>query len=111
MVISKDKPVIEGKLMKKKVLKDSPAIQVGETFIGHYFDKPEIGKSFIFFISSKSLNSFRANKFGPFQTTSVTKIIDEFTFETKNSVYYLIDKVREREVKIETLLNEKESQF
>jgi hypothetical protein len=90
--------------MKKKVLKDSPAIEVGETFTGHYFDKPEIGKSFLFFISSKSLNSFRANKFGPFQTTAVTKIIDEFTFETKNSVYYLIDKSRERDIKIEDIL-------
>ena len=102
MVISQDKKVIEGKLMKKKALKDSPAIEVGETFIGYYFDKPEIGESFLFFISSKS--SFRANKFGPFKTTSVTKIIDEFTFETKNSVYYLIDKSRERDIKIEDIL-------
>ena len=42
MVTSQDKPVIEGKLMKKKALKDSPAIEVGETFIGHYFDKPKV---------------------------------------------------------------------
>jgi hypothetical protein len=104
MVISQDKRVIEGKLMKRKALKDSPAIEVGETFIGYYFDKPKIGESFLFFISSKSLNSFRANKFGPFQTTTVTKIIDEFTFETKNSVYYLIDKARERDIKIEDIL-------
>jgi hypothetical protein len=104
MVTSQDNPVIEAKLMKKKVLKYSPAIEVGETFTGHYFDKPEIGKSFLFFISSKSLEAFRANKFGPFQTTAVTKIIDEFTFETKNSVYYLIDKVRERDIKIEDIL-------
>jgi hypothetical protein len=103
MVTSKDK-AIEAKLMKKRALKDSPAIEVGETFIGYYFDKPKIGKSFLFFISSKSLNSFRANKFGPFQTTSVTKIIDEFTFETRNSVYYLIDKSKERDIKIEDIL-------
>ena len=32
-----------------KALKDSPAIEVGETFIGHYFDRPEIGESFLFF--------------------------------------------------------------
>ena len=99
MVISQDKPVIEAKLMKKKALKDSPAIEVGETFIGHYFDKPEIGKSFLFF------GSINRDGFGrPFQTTSVTNIIDEFTFETKNSVYYLIDKVRERDIKIEDIL-------
>jgi len=90
--------------MKRKALKDSPAIEVGETFIGHYFDKPEIGKSFLFFITNKSFESFRGHKFGPFQTTTVIKIIDEFTFETKNSVYYLIDKVRERDIKIEDIL-------
>jgi hypothetical protein len=106
MVTSQDKPVIEGKLMKRKALKDSPAIEVGETFIGHYFDKPEIGKSFLFFISSKSFEAFQSHKFGPFQTTTVTKIIDEFTFETKNSVYYLIDKVRERDIKIDSLINQ-----
>ena len=99
MVISQDKPVIEAKLMKKKVLKDSPAIEVGETFIGHYFDKPEIGESFLFFGSNNKDGFSR-----PFQTTSVTKIIDEFTFETKNSVYYLIDKSRERDIKIEDIL-------
>ena len=99
MVISKDKPVIEGKLMKKKVLKDSPAIEVGETFIGYYFDKPKIGNSFYFFGLSNGDKRGR-----PFQTTAVTKIIDEFTFETKNSVYYLIDKERERDIKIEDIL-------
>lgn len=103
MVTSQDK-VIEAKLMKKRALKDSPAIEVGETFIGHYYDKPEIGKSFFFFISSKSFESFQGHKFGPFQTTRVTKIVDEFTFETKNSVYYLIDKDRERDIKIEDIL-------
>ena len=107
MVISQDKPVIEAKLMKKKALKDSPAIEVGETFIGHYYDKPEIGKSFFFFVGSPKpftggLARFIMNS--PFQTTSVTKIVDEFTFETKNSVYYLIDKSRERDIKIEDIL-------
>jgi hypothetical protein len=107
MVTSQDKPVIEAKLMKKKVLKDSPAIEVGETFIGHYFDKPEIGNSFYFFSTSTSTQKafWRArNGIVPFQTTQVTKIIDEFTFETKNSVYYLIDKARERDIKIEDIL-------
>ena len=107
MVISQDKPVIEGKLMKKKALKDSPAIEVGETFIGHYFDKPEIGKSFYFFNKNISTDkAFWRARHGivPFQTTAVTKIIDEFTFETKNSVYYLIDKARERDIKIEDIL-------
>ena len=108
MVISKDKPVvIEGKLMKKKVLKDSPAIEVGETFIGHYYEKPEIGNSFYFFSTSTSTQKafwHARNGIVPFQTTAVTKIIDEFTFETKNSVYYLIDKVRDRDIKIEDIL-------
>jgi hypothetical protein len=99
MVISKDNPVIEAKLMKKRALKDSPAIEVGETFIGHYYEKPKIGKSFFFFGLSNG------DKLGrPFQTTRVTKIVDEFTFETKNSVYYLIDKARERDIKIEDIL-------
>jgi hypothetical protein len=107
MVISKDNPVIEGKLMKKKSLKDSPAIEVGETFIGYYFDKPKIGNSFYFFSTSTSTQKafwHARNGIVPFQTTSVTKIIDEFTFETKNSVYYLIDKSRERDIKIEDIL-------
>jgi hypothetical protein len=99
MVISQDKPVIEAKLIKKNALKDSPAIEVGETLVGHYFDKPKVGESFLFFGSNNR------DGFGrPFQTTSVTKIIDEFTFETKNSVYYLIDKVKERDIKIEDIL-------
>ena len=107
MVISKDNPVIEGKLMKKKSLKDSPAIEVGETFIGYYFDKPKIGNSFYFFSTSTSTQKafwHARNGIVPFQTTSVTKIIDEFTFETRNSVYYLIDKVRDRDIKIEDIL-------
>ena len=107
MVISKDNTVIEGKLMKKKSLKDSPAIEVGETFIGHYFHKPKIGNSFYFFSTSTSTQKafwHARNGIVPFQTTSVTKIIDEFTFETKNSVYYLIDKARERDIKIEDIL-------
>jgi len=106
MVTSQDKPIIEAKLMKKKALKDSPAIEVGETFIGHYYDKPEIGESFYFFSTSTSPQKafWHARNGIPFQTTSVKKIIDEFTFETKNSVYYLIDKERERDIKIEDIL-------
>lgn len=107
MIISQDKPVIEAKLMKKKALKDSPAIEVGESFIGHYFDKPEIGRSFIFFnteISTQKAFWHARHGVVPFQTTKVTKIIDEFTFETTNSVYYLIDKARERDIKIEDIL-------
>ena len=95
-VTSQDNKLLEGKLIKMKVLKDSPAIEVGESFIGHYFNKPTTGEGFIF---------FPIDRLGvPFQTSLVTKIIDEFTFETKNSVYYLIDKVRERDFKLEDLL-------
>jgi hypothetical protein len=96
MVTSQDNKVIEGRLLKKTSLKDSPAIEVGETLTIHYFDKPEIGENFMFYVTER-LGLF-------FQTTKVTKIIDEFTFETKNSVYYLIDKARERDFKIEDLL-------
>ena len=96
MVTSQDNKLLEGKLIKMKVLKDSPAIEVGETLVGHYFHKPTLGEGFIFFPSER---------LGvPFQTSTVKKIIDEFTFETKNSVYYLIDKVRERDFKLEDLL-------
>jgi hypothetical protein len=99
MVTSQERVAIEAKLMKKRALKDSPAIEVGETFIGYYFHKPKIGNSFLFFGLSNG------DKLGrPFQTTKVTKIVDEFTFETKNSVYYLIDKYRERDIKIEDIL-------
>ena len=96
MVTSQDNKLLEGKLIKMKVLKDSPAIEVGGTFVGHYFHKPTPGEGFIFFPS---------DRLGmPFQTSTVKKIIDEFTFETKNSVYYLIDKARERDFKIEDIL-------
>jgi hypothetical protein len=99
MVILQERVAIEAKLMKKRALKDSPAIEVGETFIGYYYVRPKIGLTFFFFGSSNR------DKLGrPFKTTSVTKIIDEFTFETKNSVYYLIDKSRERDIKIEDIL-------
>ena len=96
MVTSQDNKLFQGKLIKMRVLKDSPAIEVGETMVGHYFHKPTPGEGFIF---------FPTERLGlPFQTSTVEKIIDEFTFETKNSVYYLIDKVKEREIKIEDLL-------
>ena len=96
MVTSQDNKVTEGRLLKMKSIKDSPAIEVGESFVGHYFNKPTFGEGFIF---------FPTDRLGiPYQTTKVTKIIDEFTFETKNSVYYLIDKVRERDFKLEDLL-------
>lgn len=96
MEISQDNKLMTGKLIKRKVLKNSPAIEVGETMVGHYFHKPTPGEGFIFFPS---------DRFGvPFQTSTVKKIIDEFTFETENSVYYLIDKVRERDFKIQDLL-------
>jgi hypothetical protein len=106
MVTSQDNKVIEGRLLKKTSLKDSPAIEVGETLSIHYFDKPEIGENFMFYVTDRlGLNPvFQQIEFIPFQTTKVTKIIDEFTFETKNSVYYLIDKARERDFKIEDLL-------
>jgi hypothetical protein len=78
-----------------------------DTLKGIQNDEPEIGKSFFFFVGSPKpftggLARFIMNS--PFQTTSVTKIVDEFTFETKNSVYYLIDKSRERDIKIEDIL-------
>lgn len=96
MVTSKDNKLFEGKLIKMRVLKDSPAIEVGEILIGHYFHKPTLGEGFIFFPSER---------FGvPFQTSTVKKIIDEFTFETKNSVYHLINKVEERDIKIDNIL-------
>jgi len=97
-VISQDKKTIEGKLIKKKALNDSPLIGVDETFIGFYFDKPKLNHSFIFFPTDK-LSAL------PLRTTRVTKIIDEFTFETINSIYYLVDKSTERNIKIEFLLN------
>ncbi len=96
MVTSIDNKVIQGKLMKKKALKDSSAVEVGETLIGHYFNKPKLGEGFIFFPHDRFAT--------PFQTSRVTKIIDEFTFQTINSIYYLIDKSRERDIKIEDIL-------
>lgn len=96
MVISQDNKLIKGKLIKRKALKDSPAVGVGEIFIGHYFTKPTIDEGFIFFPTDRPAIRF--------QTSRVTKIIDEFTFETQNSIYYLIDKSRERDLKIEDIL-------
>lgn len=96
MVTSQDSKLMKGKLIKMKSLKESLAIEVGETLVGHYFHKPTPGEGFIFFPSEKPIV--------PFQTSTVKKIIDEVTFETKNSVYKLLSKSDERDIAIENIL-------
>jgi len=104
-------PVLEqyyGWLEKTEILKESRAINVGDRFYGYYYDSPQVGQHFNFFIMSDS-------KLGkiipmPFSTSKVVKIQDECTFRTRNSVYKLISKEKMREINIETILNEKESQ-
>ena len=104
-------PVFEqyyGWLEKTEIIKESRAINVGDRFYGYYYDSPKVGQHFNFFIMSDS-------KLGkiipmPFSTSKVVKMQDEFTFRTRNSVYKLISKEKMREINIETILNEKESQ-
>ena len=104
-------PVLEqyyGWLEKTEILKESRAINVGDRFYGYYYDLPEPGQTFNFFIMSDSNRDDVISR--PFSTSKVIKIEDEFRFRTRNSVYKLISKEKMREINIETLLNEKESQ-
>jgi hypothetical protein len=104
-------PVLEqyyGWLEKTEILKESRAINVGDKFYGYYYDLPREGQHFNFFIMSDG--KIRKIIPMPFSTSKVVKIQDECTFRTRNSVYKLISKEKMREINIETILNEKESQ-
>lgn len=110
-VISKDKILrpIEAKLTKIKVINQSDYMSVGSTFVGYYYDTPKVGDSFVFFcegLIEDGKNHFSA---GPFQTSTVMEIIDGYSFKTRNTIYYLIDKVRDRDIKIEELLKQKDT--
>jgi len=104
-------PVLEqsyGWLEKMEIIKESRNVNVGDRFYGYYYDEPEVGQRFNFFIITEILAGKMLPM--PFSTTKVVKIEDEFTFRTRNSVYKLITKEKLREINIETILNEKESQ-
>jgi hypothetical protein len=104
-------PMLEqtyGWLEKTEILKESRNVNVGDRFYGYYYDLPEPGENFHFFIMSEIGGGKMLPK--PFSTSKVVKIEDEFTFRTRNSVYKLISKEQLREINIETILNEKESQ-
>lgn len=96
---------IEAKLKKIESLNKSDFVSIGEELIGYYRYSPQVGDSFLFFryenikINDKLLPSI------PFMTSTVVEIIDEFTFKTKNSIYYLIDKTKERDIKMNYLLD------
>lgn len=110
-VISQDKVLrpIKARLTKMEVINESKYLSVGDTFIGYYYDPPEVGNSFVFFC--EGLLKDGKNKFssGPFQTSTVMEIIDRYSFKTRNTIYYLVDKVNDRDIKIEELLNEKDT--
>jgi len=97
-----------GWLEKTKTLSHSPAVNEGERFYGYYYDDPEPGLNFHFFIMTETGGRKMLPK--PFSTSKVVKLEDEFTFRTRNSVYKLVSKEKMREINIDTILNEKESQ-
>lgn len=110
-VISEDKVLrpIESKLTKMEVINQSDYISVGDTFVGYYYDPPKIGDSFVFFcegLLKDGKNHFSA---GPFHTSTVMEIIDKYSFKTRNTLYYLIDKSSERDIKLEELLKQKDT--
>ena len=96
-----------GWLEKTEILKESRAVNVGDRFYGYYYDLPEPGKIFIFFIVSDSNRGKVISR--PFSTSKVVKIEDEFTFKTRNSVYKLIPKEKMRDINIDLIINEKDT--
>ncbi len=96
-----------GWLEKTEILKESRAVNVGDRFYGYYYDLPEPGQSFHFFIMTEILAGKMLPK--PFSTSKVVKIEDEFTFRTRNSVYKLISKEKMREINIDLIVNEKDT--
>jgi hypothetical protein len=96
-----------GWLIKIKTIKESRAVNEGDRFYGYYYDDPEPGLSFHFFIMSEIGGGKMLPK--PFSTSKVVKLEDEYTFKTKNSVYKLITKEKMREINIDSILNERGS--
>jgi hypothetical protein len=94
----------EAKLIKMKALKESNYLSVGDAFTGYYFEKPEVGYSFVFYCQSLIKGDSERFSAGPFQTSTIEEIIDECSFRTKNSIYHLLDKSTERNIIIEDLL-------
>jgi hypothetical protein len=97
---------IESRLTKMEAINESNYLSVGDSFTGFYYDPPKVGETFVFFCDGlhKIGNRFSS---GPFSTSTVMEIVDEFSFKTKNTLYYLIDKSKERDQKIEELLQQK----
>jgi hypothetical protein len=91
---------IESRLTKIEVINQSNYLSVGDSISGFYFEPPEVGYSFVFFCDHGN---------GPFKTSTVMEIIDQYSFKTRNTLYYLIDKVNDRDIKIEELLKQKDT--
>jgi len=103
-------PVLDqfyGWLEKTEILKESRAVNVGDRFYGYYYDVPEVGQRFNFFIITEILVGKMLPR--PFTTSKVVKIEDEFTFRTTNSVYKLISKEQLRNINIDLIVNEKDT--
>lgn len=96
-----------GWIEKTQILKESRSVNVGDKFYGYYYDEPEVGQRFNFFIITEILAGKRLPR--PFSTTKVVKIEDEFTFRTTNSVYKLISKEKLRDINIDLIVNEKDT--
>ena len=96
-----------GWIEKTEILKESRAINVGDRFYGYYYDEPEVGQRFNFFIITEIFAGKMLPR--PFSTTKVVKIEDEFTFRTTNSVYKLISKEKLRDINIDLIVNEKDT--
>lgn len=101
--------VVHARLTKMEVLNESKYLSVGDSFSGHYFEPPQVGYSFVFFCESYHSGDKEHFSAGPFQTSTVMEIIDKYSFKTRNTIYYLVDKVNDRDIKIEELLNEKDT--
>ena len=98
-----------GRLTKLQSINQSKFVEIGDSFTGYYYDKPEVGYAFVFFCESFVKDGETRFSAGPFQTSLVKEIIDDFTFKTKNSIYHLIDKINFRNHQIGEILNEKDT--
>lgn len=98
---------IKAKVIKRKDIRQDyqksfkkAFAEEGEIFNGYFSTWPEIGGNFTFWEFKSEVDLFF-----PFTTSSITEMIDNRTFKTKNSIYELITLVDERDEKIDILIN------
>lgn len=91
--------MIKAKLIKLKSIShiNDAYIKDGQILEGWFSNWPVIGHSFIFIHSERPITGI--------ETSCVSKIIDDRTFETQNSIYKIVTLEDLRDEKIEIIIN------